>query len=87
MTVLANMAGLESCWSEIVDNHGIELLVRFLYESEPQFGSEAELVACERLHQKSAIALTRLCKDEDSCQTVLDLQGNLIFYMNNPESL
>ena len=75
VTVLANMAGVDSCWCEIVNNHGIEVLVRFLYEPEPQFGSEAELAACERLHQKSAIALTRLCKDEDTCQTVLDLQG------------
>ena len=69
------MSGTDSCCGEIVSNHGIELLVRFLCESEPQFGSEAELAACERLHQKSAIALTRLCKDEHSCQSVLDFQG------------
>ncbi len=74
-TVLANMAGVESCSGHIVENHGVEVLVRFLQEPEPQFGSEAELAACERLHQKSAIALARLCKDEDSCQTVMDLQG------------
>ena len=78
VTVLANMAGVEACCSEIIDNHGIEVLVRFLYEPKPQFGSEAELAACERLHQKSAIALTRLCRDEDSCQTVLDLQGTYL---------
>ena len=75
MTVLANIGGVENCCSEIVENGGLEILVRFLCEPQPQFGSEAELAACERLHQKSAIALTRLCRDENSCQRVQDSQG------------
>ena len=83
VTVLANMSGIDTCCSEIVENHGIEALIQFLYEREPQYGSEAEMAACERLHQKSAIALTRLCKDQDTCQAVLDLQGDsfkFLFY-------
>ncbi len=78
---MANMAGIETCCADIVDNHGVELLVRFLYESQPQFGSEAELAACERLLQKSAIALTRLCRQEDVCQIAIDIQGKDLMFI------
>jgi len=74
-TVLANMSGLESCTSDIIDNHGVELLVHFLHERPCEAGTEAELAACERVQQKSAIAITRLSKEKDVADTIVQLDG------------
>ena len=74
-TVLANMSGLESCTTDIVDNHGVELLVHFLHERPADAGTDAELAACERVQQKSAIAITRLSKDKSVADTVVQLGG------------
>jgi hypothetical protein len=76
-TVLANMSGVETCTSDITDNHGIELLVHLLHDLPCDARTEAELAACERVKKKCAIAITRLCKHKDIANTVVDLQGTL----------
>ncbi|ELT97127.1 hypothetical protein CAPTEDRAFT_182206 [Capitella teleta] len=74
-TVLANMAAIEVCCVEITENSGAELLIHFLFEGPSEEGTATEAQACERVQQKAAIALTRLCKDPEVAQTMLDLQG------------
>ncbi|XP_041352580.1 protein inscuteable homolog [Gigantopelta aegis] len=74
-TILANMAAVNSCLVGLTDNQGIELLVSFLKESPSLCASEAEMAACERVQQKSAIALTRLCREESYAQRIIDLEG------------
>ena len=73
--MLANMAAVECCCSEIIDNHGIELLVQFLHEAPVEGSRKCELATVERVQQKAAIALTRLCRDTEVAQTVVDLNG------------
>lgn len=73
VTVLANMAAIECCCSEIIDNHGIELLVQFLHEAPLEGTRKCELATVERVQQKAAIALTRLCRDTEVAQSVVDL--------------
>lgn len=76
MTVLANMAQSSSCFDEIADNDGLSLLISFL-NIEPRAPdlTEAELSACERVHQKSAIALTRLAKHPDYAHNIVSQGG------------
>lgn len=73
--MLANMAAIEACCLEITDYSGTELLVNFLHEEIPEGAEEAELSACERIQQKAAIALTRLAKDPEIAQIIVDMQG------------
>lgn len=75
VTVLANMAQSTSCFGEIVDNDGLSLLVTFLNIKPTAKLTEAELAACERVHQKSAIALTRLAKDGENAQEIVAKGG------------
>lgn len=74
--MLANMAQSSSSFSEIVENDGLRLLLDFLHIN-PATGSltEAELAACERVHQKAAIALTRLAKEPNNAQTIVEKGG------------
>jgi len=75
VTVLANMAQSTSCFTDIVDNEGLSLLVNFLNIRPNAKLTEAELAACERVHQKSAIALTRLAKDPPNAQSIVSKGG------------
>lgn len=75
VTVLANMAQSTSCFAEIVDNDGLSLLLTFLNIRPSAKLTEAELSACERVHQKSAIALTRLAKDSGSAKAIVAKGG------------
>ena len=77
VTVLANMAQSSSCFNEIVDNDGLALLINFLNITPNSKLTEAELAACERVHQKSAIALTRLAKDPDNAARIVHKGGML----------
>ena len=77
VTVLANMAAVECCCSEITDNHGIELLVQFLHETPLEGARKCELATAERVQQKAAIALTRLCRDTEVAQSVVDVNGKV----------
>ena len=70
------MAAVNSCVVGLTDNQGIELLVSFLKESPSRCGSQAEMSACERVQQKAAIALTRLCREEAYTQRIIDLEGS-----------
>ncbi|XP_045197348.1 protein inscuteable homolog [Mercenaria mercenaria] len=74
-TVLANMATTGSSRRDIIAYNGIPLLINFLQQRPSQYKQEAEISACERLQQKAAIALTRLCKDEVTANVIVDLQG------------
>ncbi|KAL4233063.1 hypothetical protein ACF0H5_007749 [Mactra antiquata] len=74
-TVLANMATTGSSRRDIIIYNGIPLLITYLQQQPSQYKQEAEISACERLQQKAAIALTRLCKDENTAQVIVDLQG------------
>ena len=77
VTVLANMAAVEQCWSELVDNGGVALLVDLLGTCPPNYPTEAELSASERVLQKTAIALTRLSRNSNTAQEVVSLKGSL----------
>jgi hypothetical protein len=74
------MSAIEHCCIDITDNHGVALLVEFLKEAVPSGNNktnfEAEGAACERVQQKAAIALTRLSRDPENAQLVVDLQGD-----------
>lgn len=71
------MAQSSSCFTEIVDNDGLTLLINFLKIQPNTSLSEAELAACERVHQKSAIALTRLAKDPEHAKSIVNAGGML----------
>ena len=75
VTVLANMAAVETCFPDIATNDGLDLLVQFLYQRPPKYGTEAEIAACERVQQKAAIALTRLSREARNAQIVVELDG------------
>ena len=74
-TVLANMAGVEACWEDIVSHQGLQLLVELLDERPGDKASEVETAACERVHQKVGISLTRLSRDKQNAETLMELKG------------
>ncbi|WAR07922.1 INSC-like protein [Mya arenaria] len=74
-TVLANMATTELSRRDIVAYNGIPLLINFLQQRPAGCKQDVEIAACERLQQKAAIALTRLCRDEMTAQIIVELQG------------
>ncbi|XP_064628598.1 protein inscuteable homolog isoform X2 [Lineus longissimus] len=74
-TVLANMAVHESCCEELMESNGFELLLQFLQESPLNYKTNSEISACERVQQKSAIALTRLSRDPDHAWIIVKCQG------------
>ena len=69
------MATREHSRYDIIAYNGVPLLVSFLQQRPSSCRQEAEVAACERLQQKAAIALTRLCRDEMTAQIIVDLQG------------
>uniref|UniRef100_UPI00398F15C8 protein inscuteable homolog n=1 Tax=Pristiophorus japonicus TaxID=55135 RepID=UPI00398F15C8 len=62
VTILANMAVLDQCASEMIQENGVELLLEFLHEKTPP-GISAEGAALERVLQKSAVTLARLSRE------------------------
>ncbi|KAK7497200.1 hypothetical protein BaRGS_00011494 [Batillaria attramentaria] len=70
-TVLANMAAIPACQADIRQQSGVELLVRFLYERPLSPAGPAELAACERVQQKAAIALSRLCHSGSHTEKII----------------
>lgn len=81
------MAQSSSCFSEIVDNDGLSLLLNFLKIVPTSSLSPAELAACERVHQKSAIALTRLAKDAENAKEIVKSGGKLLLPVHIPGTL
>jgi len=65
-TVLACMSSVESCSRWLSSEPGVaELLVQYLHEKAHSRASAIERSACERLQQKSAVAITRLSDTHD----------------------
>lgn len=75
VTVLANMSAVQGYRSELIDNGGIVLLLCYLQERPTVVYSKAELAACERVQQKSAIAIARLSSEQDAAESISKLQG------------
>lgn len=74
-TVLANMSSLPEGRQDVIDSGGLVVLLSFLKVTPSTAGSKAELAACERVQQKSSIALSRLCSDAAVSEQVIALQG------------
>lgn len=74
-SILANMAVLESCQTEITQQNGIDLLLNYLHEDPASFRNSVEVAACERVLQKAAIALTRLSREERHAQLIAESAG------------
>nr|XP_048316290.1 protein inscuteable homolog isoform X4 [Myodes glareolus] len=72
VTILANMSVLEQCASDIIQENGVQLIMGMLSEK-PRSGTPAEVAACERVQQKAAVTLARLCRDPDVAQEAVRL--------------
>ncbi|XP_040568026.1 uncharacterized protein [Lepeophtheirus salmonis] len=77
--VLANMATNESCRNDLFIQGAIPILLSFLQASPPEqpCGSEdyAQMAATQRVQQKSAIAISRMCGDPSTVEEVIRLNG------------
>ncbi|GAB1292579.1 Protein inscuteable homolog [Apodemus speciosus] len=72
VTILANMSVLEQCASDIIQENGVQFIMGMLSEK-PRSGTPAEVAACERVQQKAAVTLARLCRDPDVAQEAVRL--------------
>ncbi|XP_075043506.1 protein inscuteable homolog [Mixophyes fleayi] len=70
VTILANLSILDQSGWEILQENGVETLIAMLSEK-PLSGSLAEVSACERVLQKSAVTLARLCRHPDIAQAAI----------------
>ncbi|XP_075423130.1 protein inscuteable homolog isoform X2 [Ascaphus truei] len=70
VTILANMSILDQCASEIIQENGVQTIIEMLFEKFSS-GSLAEVSACERVQQKSAVTLARLCRDPDVARAAI----------------
>ncbi|KAG1661807.1 Protein inscuteable [Nymphon striatum] len=75
VTVLSNMAENTENKADLLENGGIILLLCYLQERPTVVYNKAELAACERVQQKSAIAIARLCSEQEAAISVSKLQG------------
>jgi hypothetical protein len=84
-TILANMALYDTSRIDIFEFNGLTLLVEFLNEKPVEFFSDglnnsvvnsaavdSEISACERVQQKSAIAISRFSKESKYALTLMD---------------
>lgn len=64
------------CWREDNDGScillGVQLLMEMLFEKSSS-GNPAEVAACERVQQKSAVTLARLSRDPEVADTAIKL--------------
>ncbi|XP_005104596.1 protein inscuteable homolog isoform X1 [Aplysia californica] len=74
-TILANMAAIPTCQESVRCCGGLDLLVTFLHQKPSLVSSTAERSACERVQQKAAIALMRLCQDTRQTYKVIRQKG------------
>uniref|UniRef100_A0A8B9ZUE0 INSC spindle orientation adaptor protein n=1 Tax=Anas zonorhyncha TaxID=75864 RepID=A0A8B9ZUE0_9AVES len=72
VTIMANMSVLDQCASEIIQGNGIQLLMEMLFEKSSS-GNTAEVAACERVQQKSAVTLARLSRDPEVADAAVKL--------------
>uniref|UniRef100_H3A957 INSC spindle orientation adaptor protein n=1 Tax=Latimeria chalumnae TaxID=7897 RepID=H3A957_LATCH len=73
VTILANMAVLDQCASEVLQENGVQLLLEMLYQKSHS-ENVSEAAACERVQQKSAVTLARLSRDPDVAHAAVKLQ-------------
>ncbi|XP_033739941.1 protein inscuteable homolog [Pecten maximus] len=74
-TVLANMVAVDNCRQCIINSGGLDLCLQLLQERPLAYKSPSEIAACERVQQKSAIALARLCREEEIAQIIVEMEG------------
>ncbi|XP_049766335.1 protein inscuteable homolog [Schistocerca cancellata] len=74
-TLLANVAAVPETRHSLASQGATLALVCFLQVRSCPLQTGAEITAAERLQQKSAIALSRLCTDKAVAQEIVDLQG------------
>ncbi|KQL59424.1 protein inscuteable [Amazona aestiva] len=72
VTILANMSVLDQCASEVIQGNGVQLLMEMLFERSSS-GNSAEVAACERVQQKSAVTLARLSRDPEVADAAVKL--------------
>ena len=86
-TILANMALYDTSRMDIFEFNGLTLLVEFLNEqpidyltssstdplNQSNANSDSEMSACERVQQKSAIAISRFSKETKYALILMDL--------------
>eukprot|EP00095_Tigriopus_kingsejongensis_P011759 snap_masked-scaffold241_size241811-processed-gene-1.3 protein:Tk11759 transcript:snap_masked-scaffold241_size241811-processed-gene-1.3-mRNA-1 annotation:"conserved hypothetical protein" len=75
VTVMANMAANSNCRHDICSMNGVEFLLSMLETKVTSQLSQAELAAAERVQKKAAIALSRLCNNNEVCIEVIRLGG------------
>ncbi|KAK7079473.1 hypothetical protein SK128_017152 [Halocaridina rubra] len=74
-TVLANLAGSKGATEEVVTYGGVSILVGLLNTRPAPTNRLPEVATAERIQQKSAIALSRLCGEADIAKQVANLGG------------
>ncbi|KAB7503669.1 Protein inscuteable-like protein, partial [Armadillidium nasatum] len=74
-TILANMSSSSEATKEIVESGGIDVLLSLLMTGPSASVRIAEVSATERIQQKSAIALSRICNDPEAANRVLAFGG------------
>ncbi|XP_071136156.1 protein inscuteable homolog isoform X1 [Mytilus edulis] len=75
VTVLANMVAVDVCRPCIINNNGISLCLELLSICPADYKSASEISACERVQQKAAIALTRMCREEEIGKIICTSEG------------
>ncbi|CAL4118804.1 unnamed protein product [Meganyctiphanes norvegica] len=74
-TVLANLAGFREAAQEVVDAGGIACLLALLQTKSTSNKRLRDDTTSERVQQKSAIALSRLCGEESAARKLVELGG------------
>lgn len=74
-TVLANVASEKACHRDVVECGGLTVLLSLLQLRPNMLQKQVEVDICERIQQKSAIALARLCTSAMVAERVIQMQG------------
>ncbi|XP_071526047.1 protein inscuteable homolog isoform X2 [Panulirus ornatus] len=74
-TVLANLAGSKEAAEEVVAGGGVAILLALLNTRPAPSHRLPEVATAERVQQKSAIALSRLCREQSVARRVAELGG------------
>lgn len=73
--LLANMAAVPEARTHLIEHRAVVALLCFLQVRHSPLQHVAEISAAERLQHKSAIALSRMCTDQEVAAQVVELQG------------
>ncbi|OQR66242.1 protein inscuteable-like [Tropilaelaps mercedesae] len=74
-TVLANVCAEKACHRDVVECGGLTVLLSLLQMRPNALQKQVEIDICERIQQKSAIALARLCTSPSVTERVIQMQG------------